>query len=86
MRGEEAAPLRRFGDRSGLAGFVASFKALTTRRINLLRRTPGKPIWQRNYFERIVRGEQDLLAIREYIMGNPRKWSEDPENPRVRSA
>ena len=34
-------------------------------------------LWQRNYFEHIVRGEEDLNRIRTYIMDNPRKWEED---------
>jgi REP element-mobilizing transposase RayT len=39
------------------------------------------PVWQRNYYERIVRDENDLQRIREYILDNPRKWLEDPDNP-----
>ena len=36
-------------------------------------------IWQRNYFERVIRNEKELDRIREYIIGNPRKWAEDEE-------
>ncbi len=38
-------------------------------------------VWQRNYYEHIIRNENDLEAIREYIMNNPGKWMEDRENP-----
>ena len=38
-------------------------------------------LWQRNYFERIIRNEGELQAIRNYILDNPRKWAEDKENP-----
>jgi REP element-mobilizing transposase RayT len=37
--------------------------------------------WQRNYFEHVVRGEEDLNRIRQYIVDNPQKWDEDENNP-----
>ncbi|MCY4073381.1 MAG: hypothetical protein OXG60_18985 [Chloroflexi bacterium] len=36
------------------------------------------PVWQRNYFDHVVRNEKSLQAIREYILMNPARWSEDP--------
>jgi REP element-mobilizing transposase RayT len=41
---------------------------------------PGR-LWQRNYFERVIRDEGELGAIREYIRNNPLKWEQDEENP-----
>ena len=41
---------------------------------------PGK-FWQRNYFERVIRDEDELNRIREYIINNPLKWEEDKDNP-----
>ena len=41
---------------------------------------PGK-LWQRNYYERIVRNERGLNAVRQYIQNNPVRWTEDRENP-----
>jgi REP element-mobilizing transposase RayT len=41
---------------------------------------PGR-LWQRNYHERVIRNETELLAIREYIVTNPLKWDQDKENP-----
>ncbi|TNJ37491.1 hypothetical protein FGF66_10650 [Chlorobaculum thiosulfatiphilum] len=38
-------------------------------------------IWQRNYFERVIRNERDLDNIRTYIRNNPRNWDRDDENP-----
>ena len=38
-------------------------------------------VWQRNYFERIIRGEGDLRNAREYILNNPLQWQFDRENP-----
>ncbi len=40
---------------------------------------PGR-LWHRNYFERIIRDERELNNIREYIINNPARWEEDPEN------
>ena len=37
--------------------------------------------WQHNYYEHIIRHEDDLRRIRKYILDNPRGWADDPENP-----
>lgn len=47
----------------------------------ILRNTPGLILWQRNYYERIIRDEADLNAIRDYILNNPLGWEGDSENP-----
>lgn len=60
---------------------VRSFKSAVTHRINLMRRSPIPPIWQRNYHENIIRVEQDLERIRHYIINNPQQWASDDENP-----
>lgn len=54
-----------------LANVVRGFKGNAARRINRLRQTPGAPVWQRNYYEHIVRDERELERIREYIRNNP---------------
>jgi len=56
---------------------IKLFKSTVTKQINELRGTPGKPVWQRNYFDRIIRDEDELNRIREYIIFNPAKWAED---------
>jgi len=63
-----------------LGSLVAGFKSVVTKRINQLRNTPGIPVWQRNYYERVVRNERELDVIRQYIVDNPAKWPEDKEN------
>jgi len=65
-----------------LAAIMRSFKSAATKRVNELRNTPGAPVWQRNYYEHVVRDERDLGEIREYIVNNPRKWDLDKENPK----
>ena len=41
---------------------------------------PGR-LWQRNYYERIIREDSELATIREYTENNPCSWDEDEENP-----
>jgi REP element-mobilizing transposase RayT len=41
----------------------------------------GIPIWQRSFYDHVIRNEQDLMRIREYIETNPLKWELDHENP-----
>ena len=60
---------------------IRSFKAITTKNINQIRNSPGLPVWQRNYYEHIIRNEYKMTRIREYIQNNPLKWELDEENP-----
>ncbi|MFN4295179.1 MAG: transposase, partial [Thermoflexales bacterium] len=53
-----------------------------TKGINDMRQTPGAPVWQRNYYEHIIRDERALHAIRRYIQENPRRWHLDHHNAR----
>ena len=64
-----------------LGAMIAGFKSAATTRINEQRGTPGAPVWQRNYYEHIVRDEDDLNRIRQYIRENPAHWASDRENP-----
>jgi REP element-mobilizing transposase RayT len=50
--------------------------------VNLARGAPGTPVWLRNYYEHVVRNEQELTAIREYLLANPARWDDDENNPR----
>lgn len=60
---------------------VGSFKSAVPKRINEQRGTPGVTVWQRNYFEHIIRDEESLNATRLYIQTNPAQWKADNENP-----
>ncbi len=64
-----------------LAAMVQNFKSVTARRVNVLRNTQGAPVWQRNYYEHIIRGDKELDNIRAYIGGNAACWAEDENNP-----
>jgi putative transposase len=50
---------------------------VSSKQINTIRKTPGAIIWQRNYFERVIRNKDELRKIREYIVGNPLTWEQD---------
>jgi putative transposase len=60
-----------------ISSFMAGFKSAATKRINILRDTPGTPVWQRNYHERIIRDKLALNNIRRYIQMNPINWELD---------
>jgi site-specific DNA recombinase len=78
-----AAPLRsKRGLKPGSLGMIVrSFKSAVTREINMQRGTPGVAVWQRNYYEHVIRDEGDLERIREYIVNNPLCWEKDQDNP-----
>ena len=65
----------------GLSEIIRAFKTFSARRINDMRHIPGVSVWQRNYYEHIVRNENELSCIREYIANNPLQWEMDRENP-----
>jgi putative transposase len=63
-----------------LGRVVRAFKSETAIRVNAILKTSGRSVWQRNYFEHIVRTGKDLDEIRRYIHDNPSLWDSDPEN------
>lgn len=67
--------------RRSLATFVGGFKGAVTRRINSLRDAAGTPVWQRNFYEHIIRDQDDYNRIQAYIHDNPRRWAEDEYHP-----
>ena len=76
------APTNAFRSPSQTIGaMVRGFKSAVTKQINRSRNTPGYTIWQRNYYEHIIRNEKELNTIREYIINNPVKWDLDENNP-----
>jgi putative transposase len=71
--------------KSSIGAMLAGFKSAVTKRINEARATPGVPVWQRNYYEHIVRNDTDLERIRTYIENNPAQWALDDLNTAVRA-
>jgi len=60
---------------------VRGFKSATTARINSMRGTPRAPLWQRNYYEQIIRDDDSLNRVRAYVQANPARWPADRDNP-----
>lgn len=63
-----------------LGQIVGWYKFQAMQEINRFRNQPGKPVWQRGYYEHIIRKSEDIGEIRKYILGNPAKWNEDEYN------
>jgi REP element-mobilizing transposase RayT len=66
---------------SPLSEVVRSFKTFSAHRVNLRRGSRGASLWQRGFYDHVVRDEADLARIREYIENNPARWALDEENP-----
>lgn len=65
--------------RGSVGAIVASFKSAVTRRIGREHNAAG--IWQRNYYERVIRDEKEWDKIHRHIESNPSNWADDDENP-----
>jgi REP-associated tyrosine transposase len=63
-----------------LGQLIGAFKTISAKQINLTRSTPGLAVWQRNYYEHVIRNQDELEHISVYILGNPQSWADDPEN------
>jgi putative transposase len=60
---------------------VRSYKASVSWRVNRLREHPDHPVWQRNYYEHVIRDKADWERITTYIQNNPLLWDKDQINP-----
>jgi REP element-mobilizing transposase RayT len=84
MRGSVEIASRR--SRQELFAVVHRFKSFTTHEYGNGVRQRGWPeyagkLWQRDYYERVIRNERELAALREYVVNNPLQWHLDHENP-----
>ena len=66
-----------------LPKIIGRFKMNAAKQINQIRNTLGIPVWQRNYYEHIIRNEESLNNIRNYIVNNPSKWYDVEYNPKM---
>ncbi len=64
-----------------LGAVVRALKSVSAIGANNLVGQPGRPFWQRNYYEHVIRDEDELNAVRQYIRDNPLNWHQDPDNP-----
>jgi putative transposase len=72
-RGESISPLR--GPSQTIGAIIRGYKSSVTKQLGLL--DFDEKLWQRNYYEHIIRNEQSYHRILEYILNNPAKWTED---------
>jgi putative transposase len=82
--GSRTAPTGKSIKRKPLGRLIGSFKTVSTKRVNQHLGTPGKILWQRNFYEHIIRNTDELDRIRNYILNNPMRWEIDRENPQCR--
>ena len=87
IKGENTvSPLRKISNQyNGLGQYISWFKRMTTNKYIYHVKTDGwksfnKRLWQRNYYDHIIRNEKSLQEIREYIMNNPATWVDDENN------
>jgi putative transposase len=66
---------------NSLGAVIGQFKSVVTKRINRLQNVAGRPVWQRNYYEHIIRDEREWENIHRYVESNSSMWAEDEENP-----
>ena len=80
---KDASPLRPNGTVPGsLGAIIQNFKSITSRKISAQVRNVKGSVWQRNYYEHVIRNDRELRAISEYIYSNPQNWEKDTENTR----
>jgi len=79
--GIDGSPLPRGPKPASLGAIISQFKSRATKRIWKIPEFKDTPIWQRNYYEHIIRDEKDLQNKTDYINANPLLWDEDDENP-----
>jgi REP element-mobilizing transposase RayT len=86
VKAASAGPAQRPAPTLGLPELMRNFKSITT--LHYIRGVKenafegfDKKLWQRSYYEHIIRDERSLNNIRQYIINNPAKWDEDRENP-----
>ena len=73
--GSRTAPTKPLGR------LIGAFKTVSTKRINMRQGTPGTKLWQRSFYDHVIRDDDDLNRVREYIQNNPLRWALDEENP-----
>jgi putative transposase len=63
-----------------ISEIIRGFKTFSSKAINKIRDVRGIPVWQRTYYDRIIRNELELDRVRQYIINNPRNWDTDKNN------
>lgn len=79
--GVEGWPLPHGPKPASLGAVISQFKSRVTKQLWKIPTWNRIPIWQRNYYEHIIRNEEDLQNKTNYIEANPMLWAQDDENP-----
>jgi putative transposase len=77
----ENMPIPTGAAAGSLGAVIGSYKSAVTRTINRHRPGAGTDMWQRNFYDHIIRTDRALDSIRDYIVTNPLRWLHDSENP-----
>jgi hypothetical protein len=83
--GIEEAKSGRTNAPPSLGKIMRAFKSISAIDVNKALAREGHQVWQRNYFEHIIRGGDDLDRVRRYIIENPWHWENDEENPEYKA-
>jgi hypothetical protein len=78
--GTRPAPTASLGDVVGIFKSISTHEYAMNVQANNWPPFPGR-LWQRNYYERIIRNEKEMNRIRQYIINNPSQWDNDKNNP-----
>ncbi len=72
-----ASTVEQFGKPTSntIPTIIRGYKSSVTKQINILRNTPSVPVWQRNYYEHIIRDKKSYYNIVNYIANNPINWN-----------
>jgi REP-associated tyrosine transposase len=77
-KSETAIPVRPSSPKGtqsdSLSAILQNFKSVSTRKINQVHQNRGATVWQRGYYERVIRDDTELSRIRQYIETNPNRW------------
>jgi putative transposase len=77
---ESPLPTQGHGPKPGSIGVIVGlFKATISKQYHMMTNTQDTHLWQRNYFEHVIRDEIDYQAIHDYILSNPLNWEKDEE-------
>jgi REP element-mobilizing transposase RayT len=68
-----------------LGKILRAFKSISAIEVNKILGRKGVSVWQRNYYERVIRNARELEATQRYILENPLRWEFDPENPKAKT-
>ena len=77
---DKPVSITKISKQYSLSEIIRGFKTFTARKINEHQNTQGQPFWQSRFYDRIIRNENELNHIREYIINNPLQWETDKNN------